>query len=163
MPISKQIPPDLAAFLEIPDEPEPPAPVSAPVLEVLEELKPQEAAFVANLAAGMSNAKALLEAGWTGNPTGASRAAALWKARPAVKAALAAMVADFAEKSGYTRDVLMEDLAKARDFAENTKNATAYVRAVELMGKANGHLIEKTENKNLNAGFQIQINGIDDK
>ena len=55
----------------------------------------------------------------------------------------------------------MAELDAAVAFAIKTENATAYVRAVELKGKASGHIVDRVDQRNVTAGFQIQIAGVE--
>lgn len=63
------------------------------------------------------------------------------------------------KKVGYTLEVAMNEAEEAKNFAEATNNANAYVKAVELKTKLNGLLIEKHDHR-LAANFQINVEGI---
>lgn len=58
----------------------------------------------------------------------------------------------------YRMKEFMAETMEAMDFARRTDNATAFVRAVELRGKAHGHMVEKHEHSV--SGFNLNIGGI---
>lgn len=151
-------------LLEGQKEPEAQAlpPLSAEVQQALAKLPTKKAAFVLNVAAGMLPADALLKAGWDQKRTVAgSTASRLLREDEAVKDAVAAIKADMAKRAEYDFDKFIAEMNEAMDFAKTTKNATALVRAIELKGKASGHIVERVDQRNVNAGFSIQIAGVE--
>lgn len=151
-------------LLEGPKEPESQAlpPLSAEVQQALAKLPTKKAAFVLNVAAGMLPADALLKAGWDQKRTVAgSTASRLLREDEAVKDAVAAIKADMAKRAEYDFDKFIMEMNEAMEFAKLTKNATALVRAIELKGKASGHIVERVDQRNVNAGFSIQIAGVE--
>lgn len=55
----------------------------------------------------------------------------------------------------YNLKIAMKEAEEAIEFARQTKNANAYVKAVELRSKLNGLLIERVEQRT--SGFQVLI------
>ena len=134
---------------------------SAEVLQALSVLTPQHAAFVTALAGGAKPVDAYMSAGYSANRQTASKSAYRLMADPAVAHALTMLKADLAKRAAYDFDAFIAELDKAVAFAIETSNATAYVRAVELKGKASGHIVDRVDQRNVNAGFQIQIAGVE--
>lgn len=137
-------------------------PLSAEVRQALDRLPTKKAAFVLNIAAGMPPIDALLKAGWvTSRATAASTASRMLREDAAVKDAVSAIKADLAFRSEYSFDAFMDEMDAAMVFAKNTKNATALVRAIELKGKASGHIVDRVDQRNSNVGFSIRIAGVE--
>lgn len=149
------IDPILADLLGVPAPPKPEP-------EPLDELNPFEAAFVANMAKGLTGAKAVMAAGWTGARTSAALVARRTLKKPAVAGAIDALKCELVKNAQYSFDDFIQEMDKAIEFATVTKNATARVRAIELKGKASGHLVDRIDSRNVNAGFQVRIGGIGD-
>lgn len=78
---------------------------------------------------------------------------------PAVTQALNEARAKSITLAAYNADVAMTECEDAIQFARETENANAYVKAVELKSKLKGLLVEKLDVRQV--GFQIQISGID--
>jgi hypothetical protein len=136
--------------------------LSAEVLEALGKLNPKKAAFVMNLASGENQTDALLHAGWKcARKTATSTAARILREDQDVQNALQLIRGDLAKRAAYNFDKFMNELDKAIDFAINTKNATAYVRAVELKGKSSGHLVERVDQRVAQAGYALVIQGVE--
>lgn len=137
------------------------APQSAEVQQALAKLAPKKAQFVLNVCAGMVPADALMRAGWEcTRAVATSTAGRLLREDDAVKDAIAVIKADMAKRAEYDFQKFMAEMDDAMTFARDTKNATALVRAIELKGKASGHIVERVDQRNVNAGFQIQIEGV---
>ena len=134
---------------------------SAEVLQALAELTPQHVAFVTSVAGGAKPADAYMSAGYSANRQTASKSAYRLLADPAVDHALTMLKADLAKRAAYDFDAFIAELDAAVAFAIKTENATAYVRAVELKGKASGHIVDRVDQRNVTAGFQIQIAGVE--
>lgn len=150
-------------LLEGPKEPEAQAlpPLSAEVQQALAKLPTKKAAFVLNVAAGMVPADALLKAGWDQKRTVAgSTASRLLREDEAVKDAVAAIKADMAKRAEYDFDKFIAEMNEAMDFAKTTKNATALVRAIELKGKASGHIVERVDQRTQTSGFSLVVAGV---
>lgn len=82
--------------------------------------------------------------------------------RPEAKAAIARVRTALAERSRFGMDKAMAQLRDDREFAIATENATAAVRATELMSKMAGHLIERIDARVMAIPFSIVIRGIDE-
>lgn len=135
--------------------------LSAEVQQALAQLPTKKAAFVLNVAAGMIPADALLKAGWQMKRTVAgSTASRLLREDEAVKDAVAAIKADMAKRAEYDFDKFMVEMNEAAQFAKDTKNATALVRAVELKGKASGHIVDRVDSRVQTAGFSLVVEGV---
>ena len=158
MPPRKKLSKEMAYMLDM----GPPPTTSAQVIEAIAKLSPQKSRFITNMAGGLDAKNAMLQSGWRGTgDSAASAACRLLKEDVEVKGALDLLRGELVTKAGYDHAAFMTELDETIAFARETKNATAMARAVELRGKANGHLIEKTENKNINAGFSLTISGLD--
>ena len=81
---------------------------------------------------------------------------------PAVAGALEDRRKAVAEKIVYTAVEAMNEAKEAMNFAKSTRNANAYVKAVELRTKLQGLLVEKHDFR-MAGQFAINIKGIDDK
>lgn len=77
--------------------------------------------------------------------------------KPAVKAAVQAAQAKSTEAAAYGCNEAMREAEEAIEFAKKTKNANAYVKAVELRSKLKGLLVEKYDVRQ--SGFNITIQG----
>lgn len=136
-------------------------PLSAEVQQALAKLPTKKAAFVLNVAAGMLPADALLKAGWDQKRTTAgSTASRMLREDEAVKDAVAAIKADMAKRAEYDFDKFIDEMNDAMDFAKKTSNATALVRAIELKGKASGHIVERVDSRVQTAGFSLVVAGV---
>lgn len=136
-------------------------PMSAEVQQALAQLPTKKAAFVLNVAAGMIPADALLKAGWQMKRTVAgSTASRLLREDAAVMDAVAAIKADMAKRADYDFDKFMGEMNEAMQFAKDTKNATALVRAIELKGKASGHIVERVDSRTQVSGFSLVVAGV---
>lgn len=79
---------------------------------------------------------------------------------PIVKKEVAARRESVSKKIEYTAETAMEELKEAMQFAKDTRNATAMVKAIETRAKVMGLLIEKNDVRLLGQ-FSINISGID--
>lgn len=121
-------------------------------------LKPRQLKFVEEyLRNGNNGAQAYMRAYETAAGDVTSRASRLLN-HPAVKAELAKRQDKIRGETEYTVRKGMEELDEAMQFARETDNATAYVKAVELRGKLNGLYVEKHEH--FGNGLTLQIGGI---
>lgn len=118
-----------------------------------------DAAFVSALCGGVSQAKAYMTAHPGTSATSARNLGAVKAAEPKVAVAIAAVKDALAAAAEYSFVSFMAEMDAAIVFAQETKNATAYVRAVELKGKSVGHLSDKPQG-GASAGFTLQIVGI---
>src|SRR4030066_1180481 len=135
---------------------------SAEVQQALAALPTKKAKFVLNVAAGMAPADALVEAGWEcSRKTATSTAGRLLREDEQVKDALNIIKADLALRAEYSFNSFIAEMDSAMEFARETKNATALVRAIELKGKASGHIVERVDQRNMNAGFQLMVTGVE--
>jgi len=142
-------------------EKDPLPPMSAEVQQALAALPPKKAKFVLNVCSGKSPADSLLEAGWQCNrKTAISTAGRLLREDAAVQDAIAVIKADMAKRADYDFDKFMQEMNQAMQFAKDTKNATALVRAIELKGKASGHIVERVDQRTTATGFQLIVSGV---
>ena len=102
----------------------------------------------------------------TGNMTKSAAAAKVpkgtaydWKNTPTIAKEIETLRAALREKTGYTMEVAMSECEEAVEFARGTKNANAYVKALELKAKLNGLLIEKHDHRMV-ANFAINVEGV---
>ena len=136
-----------------------PAPVAFDTASLQTRLRPKEALFVEHYLGGMPAYKAARAAGWVARTDGAAKTkAAKLLRRPRVVAALQEGREDLARRNAFNLDRAMQQLRDDRQFAIRTENATAAVRATELMAKMSGHLDERPI-LNL-APFQIVVEGL---
>lgn len=150
-------------LLEGPKEPEAQSTtqLSAEVQQALAKLPTKKAAFVLNVVAGMLPADALLKAGWDMNRnTAGSTANRMLREDEAVKDAVAVIKADMAKRAEYSFDKFIDEMNAAMEFAKFTKNATALVRAIELKGKASGHIVERVDQRTQASGFSLVVAGV---
>jgi hypothetical protein len=101
--------------------------------------------------------QAAIEAGYA-ERSARSQANRLLYHSPVVKAALAKEQKKLQEKTGYSAEEGMKEAGQAMEFAKETGNANAYVKAVELRAKLNGLLIDKHDIRAV-GDFQINIEG----
>lgn len=138
---------------------------SAEVQAALAKLKPVHAKFAVNLAAGMVPADAYFEAmggkSKANRNTLTSHAGRLLRGSPEIQDAINLMKAELAKKAEYSFNAFMEEMDAAMQFARDTKNATALVRAIELKGKASGHIVDRVDQKVSGAGgFSLVVAGV---
>ncbi len=100
-------------------------------------------------------------AGYTG--TGIRRTAHRLLHSPSVAAAIELGRKALAERANFTFDRAMNQLRDDRTFAIETKNATAAVRASELMTRMSGHLIDKVDMRVQQIPLRIIIAGIEEQ
>ncbi len=82
-----------------------------------------------------------------------------WVRHPVVVAEIDKIKEELRKKTGYDLEYAMAEAEDAKQFAKQTNNANAVVKAVELKTKLNGLLIEKHDHR-LAANFMIQIEGV---
>jgi hypothetical protein len=139
---------------------DPAAPITEAYVAALSGLRrPRWQKFVVAYIACGDLAKAVVASGYGGK---APRMAG-WRLerRPEIAAAIKTVREALAERSKYTLDKLVADLDDAAEFARQTSNATALVRARELKGKALGLLVDRLDARVQQVPFRIEINGID--
>jgi hypothetical protein len=148
--------------LPVPIEVKREADYSAEVQQALSELPTRKAKFILNVAAGMTPIEALLAAGWQASHTVAKTTAnkILRDDEPA-KNALTLIKLELAKKAEYGFEKFMAEMNDAIRFAKSTNNATALVRAIELKGKASGHIVDRVDTRSVSTGFSIQIAGVE--
>ena len=121
------------------------------------KLNPRQERFVAEYLKDGNASRAAVAAGYS--PKAAKdRGWNLLHESPAVMNALEIARKEVAEKSKYNLEKAMNEAQEAIDFAKQTENANAYVKAVELRSKLNGLLIEKHDVRTV--GFSINILGV---
>lgn len=85
-----------------------------------------------------------------------------WLSSPPGHAELAKMRAEIVEHTKYDIDAAMKHMESAALFSIETGNATALVRAREMMMKLHGLLVERIDQRTVGA-FTIAIKGIEDE
>lgn len=126
--------------------------------ELMANLSPRKAAFVAAYLQHGNGAQAAREAGYSSNENAAkSRAWALLNRDPDVIAAVAAAHATVAEQAVYDANKAMAELHDAMAFAKSTNNATALARCIELRSKISGVLIERAEIKSAVVNIDLTL------
>lgn len=115
--------------------------------------------FVENVCQGMSNTDAARAAGYS--ERSAKRVATkLVNHDTFVVAELKRRRAELAERTGVTVEAMTARLDQDWEFARETGNATAAVRASELKAKLHGLLVDRIDQRMV-AGFTIQVSGIE--
>jgi phage terminase small subunit len=112
--------------------------------------------FVEAYLLGNSAVQAAKNAGYVGRCL--NRSAAKLLAVPEVAAAIEVGRKAIAEHASFTHDKAMAQLREDRAFAIRTQNATAAVRASELMAKMSGHLVERQDVRLQQVPLRIEIN-----
>ena len=79
---------------------------------------------------------------------------------PHVKAAIAAIRAEIAERAAYTVEKCFTELGNAMEHARKTDNSSALVRAIELRGKLTGILVDRVDARVAVGMFTINVEGI---
>lgn len=121
---------------------------------VQSELTAQHVQFVAGIMAGKTQKQAAIDAGF-----GTQAGAKLMK-QDKIKQEIARQADLMRQKTGYDAAAMMAELDKAIAFAEETENAGAMTKAIELKGKLHGLLIERVDQRQV-ASFTINIEGIE--
>ena len=137
----------------------PPGLTTADVAELTGLKFPRWQTFVVALTSGMSRADAAARAGYIHNRNAGDRL----MRKPAIAAAVAAVRAAMAARAVYGLDSLIAELDQAAQFAIQTENATALVRARELKGKCLGLVIDRLDARIQTVPFKIVISGIADR
>lgn len=91
-------------------------------------------------------------------PSGAKIKANELLKQPDVQAKIAEASKEMSRRGIFNLEIAMEKTNDAIQFAIDTGNANAYVKALELQAKMNGLLIERVEHSG--SGFNVIINGI---
>jgi hypothetical protein len=110
--------------------------------------------FVESYLLGNSAVQAAKNAGYRGRCI--NRTAAKLLVVPEVATAIEVGRKAIAERASFTFDRAMEQLREDRTFAIRTENATAAVRASELMAKMSGHLVERVDAR-VAVGFSLNL------
>lgn len=113
--------------------------------EHLCRLPQRHATFVRNVVSGKPGNESYTLAGFTGNSRSAQVGASQLLKRPAVAAAIKQGRVEAAKNAKYELEDMVRELNDVAQFAQDTGNATAYARAVELKGKALGLLIDRQD------------------
>ena len=116
--------------------------------------------FVEQYAVSGNAKRAAIAAGYS--PQYAASNCAKLLRRPAIKAAVDRVRAALAERSKFGMDRAMAQLREDRQFAIDTENATAAVRASEIMAKLAGHLVDRIDARVQAIPFSIVIRGVDE-
>jgi len=133
---------------------------SKPSRKRLPKLTPKKSLFAQGILKGLNLGEAARRAGYA--PASAKQTG--WKLTHRDEAVMAHIEAGrekLIEKHQFEIDDMIAQLQRDRDFAIETKNATAAVRASEILAKVHGYLIERRDVRAL-GNFRIEIAGIDD-
>lgn len=145
----------IAEMLDLPD-PHPRKPR-------LREINARQAKLIEAKLAGASHIEAAKAAGYTGSDNSlTTHTSNLLHKSPAVVAVMETARKVVAERIAYTAEKAMLEAERGMEFAEETGNANAFVKAVELRAKLQGLLIEKYDVR-MAAGFMVNITGINHK
>ena len=117
---------------------------------------PRRQAFVEQYLLTGNASLAAQRAGYRG--TGIRTTARKLLRNPEVVQAIEAGRKALAERNAFTVDRAMSQLRDDRQFAVETRNATAAVRASELMAKMAGHLVDRIDARVQQVPFRIEIN-----
>lgn len=130
--------------------------------DILAKLSEKKAKFVTEILKGTDHEQAVLNAGWNARTKNSrkSRAAHMLRRDPWVMAAIRAARTEVATEVKYDLTASFKDFQEAAEFAKQTENATALVRAREMQSKLFGHLVDRQDVRNLSA-LSINITGID--
>jgi hypothetical protein len=131
-----------------------PATLPADVLSRISLRMPRWQRFVEQYLLCGSSLLAAERAGYSGRSLRKTSSRLLHQ--PEVAAAIEAGRKALAERSNFTFDRAMEQLRADREFAIKTENATAAVRASELMAKMSGHLVERVDAR-VAMGFSLNL------
>lgn len=125
--------------------------------EHLRALRPRYANFVRNVVAGQTQIDAYLNAGFKASRNSAQTTSSTLLNRPEVAAAIKQGRVEAAKESKYELEELVAELNDVAQFARDTKNATAYARAVELKAKVLGLLVERSQ---VNVNQTVDLTGL---
>ncbi len=120
-------------------------------------LNPKHAIFVSEYVKHGNGSAAALAAGYA--ESNVSTTATLLLKREDVKSAIAVVRKELSVQGVYNLKTAMSEADAAMAFAKETKNANAYVKAVELRSKLSGLMIERHDMKVV--GFHVSVAGID--
>lgn len=104
-------------------------------------LSTREEVFVSSYAAGRNLVDSAIASG--SKPQSAAKYANRLMKKPKIQKALDEIRAQARKNAVFTVERAMDEAQSALDFAHETGNATAYVKAVEHRAKLNGLLIER--------------------
>lgn len=119
-------------------------------------LKPKEAKFAAEYLKDGDAQRAALAVDPTYKDPGTSGSKMLQK--PAVREVVKAAHQEIAKKGVHNLEIAMQEAKDAMDFAKETANANAFIKAVEHRAKLNGLLVEKIDVRA--QGFILNIVGL---
>ena len=114
--------------------------------------------FVANYLSGKSGVEAARLAGYS-LKSARSRAHEFLHSHPLTMSAIKEGQEKLRIDANYNAEQAMRELDKMIAFSQETKNATAYARGIELKAKLFGLLSEKRDERG--TSFQINIVGVD--
>lgn len=106
-----------------------------------DKLTSREEVFVSSYAAGATLINSAISSG--SKPQSAAKYANRMMKKPKIQKALDEIRAQARKNAVFTVERAMDEAQSALDFAHETGNATAYVKAVEHRAKLNGLLIER--------------------
>lgn len=130
--------------------------------ELMGMMPPKKAKFVEEILKGAPREQAAAAAGWNfkSKHSRSSHAGNLLRRDPLIMAAIRAARTEVATEVKYDLAASFKDFQEAAEFAKQTENATALVRAREMQSKLFGHLVDRQDVRNLSA-LSINISGID--
>ena len=125
----------------------------------LAKLSVRRQTFVHELLKGGSAAEAARRAGYAARS--ANTTAFKLLKLPAVVNAVEVGRRELAKRNELTLDKMVAQLQTDRQFAYDTENASAAVKASELVARLGGHLIDRKDVRLAVSAFNIQIEGIE--
>lgn len=149
----------LAPKEPLPTETAHPSPTQATIAAIVAKLSIPDSVFVTAIAGGMTLTAAYMAAYPNSARASAGGHGSDKAATPKIAAALAQVKEALAAAAEYSFTSFIAEMDRAILFAQQTNNATAYVRAVELKGKACSHLSDRPTTAT--TGFVLNITGID--
>ncbi len=109
-------------------------------------LNPKQAVFVAEYLKDSNGSRAAIAAGYSKH-SASQVAYRLLNLSPAVMEAVKEARAIAMRKCEYSAEVAMREAEEAIEFAKETKNANALVKAVELRARLNGLIIDRIDQR----------------
>lgn len=116
-------------------------------------------AFVANFLKCANGSLAARQVGVS--EKSARRVASRWLKLPEVKKALEDARSALQAEARYNYEKAMAECLDCMNFAKEKGDSSAFCKAIELRAKLSGLLVERQQIHT--TGFQININGLDDK
>lgn len=125
----------------------------------MKSLTLKQALFVKEYVKHGNGKRAAIDAGYTAT-NAIQTASELLRNNPVIKQAIEEAKNSLREGAKYNYEKAMAEADACIEFARQTENANAMVKAMELKAKLTGLLVEKLDVRQV--GFQINISGIHD-